>query len=115
MLEGSFAAFLPDKSLAPRRIWRHPYRRSYHKRKKAVWETDSTYCDNVVKRTPPYGGLNFNIIVNDPDAAGSERLLHLMDMAVLDFLIGNMDRHHYETFKVFGNDTFPLHLDHGRG
>ena len=38
-----------------------------------------------------------------------------MEMSILDFLIGNMDRHHYETFKVFGNDTFPLHLDHGRG
>lgn len=39
-----------------------------------------------------------------------------MDMAVLDFLMGNMDRHHYETIKVFGNRTaYPLHLDHGRG
>merc|ERR1719397_1788534 len=28
--------------------------------------------------------------------------------------MGNMDRHHYETFKSFGNDTFPVHLDHGR-
>ncbi|CAG2182703.1 unnamed protein product [Oppiella nova] len=36
-------------------------------------------------------------------------------MAILDFFIGNMDRHHYETFKHFGNNTFPLHLDHGRG
>lgn len=43
------------------------------------------------------------------------RLLDLMDMAVIDFLMGNMDRHHYETFKIFGNNTFPLHLDHGRG
>lgn len=38
-----------------------------------------------------------------------------MDMAVFDFLTGNMDRHHYETFRIFGNDTFPVHLDHGRG
>ena len=36
-------------------------------------------------------------------------------MSILDFLMGNMDRHHYETFKIFGNDTFPLHLDNGRG
>ncbi|CAG5928788.1 unnamed protein product, partial [Menidia menidia] len=26
----------------------------------------------------------------------------------------NMDRHHYETFEKFGNDTFLLHLDNGR-
>lgn len=100
-LEGSFAAFLPSKTLAPRKIWRHPYRRSYHKRRKAIWETDDSYCDNVVKKAPPYNE--------------GRRLLDLIDMAVLDFLIGNMDRHHYETFKLFGNDTFPLHLDHGRG
>lgn len=100
-LEGSFAAFLPGKNLAPRKVWRHPYRRSYHKRRKAVWENDSTYCDTVVKKQPPYDS--------------GRRLLDLMDMAVLDFLIGNMDRHHYETFKMFGNDTFTLHLDHGRG
>ncbi|CAG2119293.1 unnamed protein product, partial [Medioppia subpectinata] len=82
-------------------IWRHPYRRSYHKRRKAVWETDPTYCDKVVKTTAPYNE--------------GRRLLDIMDMAILDFFIGNMDRHHYETFKHFGNNTFPLHLDHGRG
>lgn len=27
---------------------------------------------------------------------------------------GNMDRHHYETFEKFGNNTFLLHLDNGR-
>lgn len=29
--------------------------------------------------------------------------------------IGNMDRHHYETFEKFGNETFIIHLDNGRG
>jgi hypothetical protein len=61
---------------------------------------DSDYC-TMVRDIPPYDS--------------GRRLLDLMDMAVFDFLTGNMDRHHYETFRVFGNDTFPLHLDHGRG
>ncbi|XP_063240602.1 extracellular serine/threonine protein CG31145 [Bacillus rossius redtenbacheri] len=99
-LEGSFAAFLPDKEMAPRKVWRHPWRRSYHKRRKAQWEQDSDYC-SLVRDIPPYDK--------------GRRLLDIMDMAVFDFLTGNMDRHHYETFRVFGNDTFPLHLDHGRG
>lgn len=25
-----------------------------------------------------------------------------------------MDRHHYETLSLFGNQTFPIHLDQGR-
>uniref|UniRef100_A0A8B9QGH5 FAM20 C-terminal domain-containing protein n=1 Tax=Apteryx owenii TaxID=8824 RepID=A0A8B9QGH5_APTOW len=33
-IEGSLAAFLPDLSLAKRKTWRNPWRRSYHKRKK---------------------------------------------------------------------------------
>ena len=37
-LEGSFAAFLPPKEVAARKVWRHPWRRSYHKRRKAQWE-----------------------------------------------------------------------------
>lgn len=99
-LEGSFAAFLPDKAFAARKAWRHPWRRSYHKRKKAQWENDSDYC-SLVKEISPYDE--------------GRRLLDLMDMAIFDFLTGNMDRHHYETFKIFGNDSFTLHLDHGRG
>ena len=79
--------------------WRHPWRRSYHKRRKAAWESDPDYCE-VVKDVAPYNQ--------------GRRLLDLMDLAILDFLMGNMDRHHYETFKTFGNDTFPIHLDHGR-
>ncbi|XP_036139405.1 extracellular serine/threonine protein CG31145 isoform X3 [Monomorium pharaonis] len=99
-LEGSFAAFLPDKTFAARKAWRHPWRRSYHKRKKAQWEHDSDYC-SLVREIPPYDE--------------GRRLLDLIDMAVFDFLTGNMDRHHYETFRIFGNDSFTLHLDHGRG
>lgn len=100
MIEGSFAIFLPGKEAAPRKVWRHPWRRGYHKRRKAQWEVDDEYCE-LVKEVHPYNE--------------GRRLLDLMDMAVLDFLMGNMDRHHYETFKMFGNYSAPLHLDHGRG
>jgi len=99
MLEGSFAAFLPSKSLVPRKTWRHPWRRSYHKRRKAAWENDPEYCD-IVKEVSPYNQ--------------GRRLLDVIDLSIFDFLMGNMDRHHYETFKLFGNNTFPIHLDHGR-
>lgn len=96
-LEGSFAAFLPKSE---RKVWRHPWRRSYNKRKKAQWETDDEYCD-MIREVSPYDE--------------GRRLLDLMDMSIFDFLMGNMDRHHYETFRHFGNDTFTIHLDHGRG
>ncbi|TKC34425.1 hypothetical protein EI555_007766 [Monodon monoceros] len=99
-IEGSLAAFLPDLALAKRKTWRNPWRRSYHKRKKAEWEVDPDYCEEV-KQTPPYDS--------------SHRILDIMDMTIFDFLMGNMDRHHYETFEKFGNKTFIIHLDNGRG
>lgn len=95
-LEGSFIAFFPESD---RKIWRHPFRRSYSKRKKAEWETDSKYCDKIRKNAPYDGG---------------RRLLDLIDMSIFDFLTGNMDRHHYETFRIL-NDSFTIHFDHGRG
>jgi hypothetical protein len=49
------------------------------------------YCD-IVREVRPYNK--------------GRRLLDLMDMAVLDFLIGNMDRHHYETIKVTEGSFF---------
>ncbi|XP_015274656.1 PREDICTED: extracellular serine/threonine protein kinase FAM20C-like [Gekko japonicus] len=100
LLEGSMAALLPGEKLAKRRSWRSPWRRSYSKTKKAEWELNQNYCIQV-RQTPPYDQTS--------------RLLNLIDMTVLDFLMGNMDRHHYETFEKFGNDTFLLHLDNGRG
>ncbi|XP_058872142.1 extracellular serine/threonine protein kinase FAM20C-like isoform X1 [Acipenser ruthenus] len=99
-LEGSMAAFLPDPSLAKRRSWRSPWRRSYSRSKTAQWETNPDYCATV-KQTPPYNK--------------GTRLLDLIDLCILDFLMGNLDRHHYETFERFGNNTFLIHLDNGRG
>ncbi|XP_029294360.1 extracellular serine/threonine protein kinase FAM20C-like [Cottoperca gobio] len=98
-LEVSLAAMLPDFTLAPRRSWRSPWRRSYSRTKLAKWENDPAYCDTVKQKSPYNYGT---------------RLVDLMDMAVLDFLMSNMDRHHYETFEKFGNETFLLHLDNGR-
>ncbi|XP_063796558.1 extracellular serine/threonine protein kinase FAM20C-like isoform X3 [Pseudophryne corroboree] len=100
LLEGSLAAFLPDTELAKRKSWRSPWRRSYHKSKKADWELNLNYCDTV-KVMPPY--------------SEGTRLLDLIDLSILDFFMGNQDRHHYETFEKFGNETFLLHLDNGRG
>ncbi|XP_029612715.1 extracellular serine/threonine protein kinase FAM20C-like [Salmo trutta] len=99
VLEVSLASMLPDISLAPRRSWRSPWRRSYSRTKLAPWEKNPDYCDTV-KQTPPY--------------SQGTRLVDLIDMVILDFLMSNMDRHHYETFEKFGNDTFLLHLDNGR-
>ncbi|XP_006798075.1 extracellular serine/threonine protein kinase FAM20C-like [Neolamprologus brichardi] len=99
MLEVSLATMLPDLTIAPRRSWRSPWRRSYSRTKLAQWEKDPAYCDTV-KQTSPYNQ--------------GTRLVDLIDMAVLDFLMSNMDRHHYETFEQFGNNTFLLHLDNGR-
>lgn len=100
MLEVSLAIMLPDSKLAPRQSWRSPWKRSYSRTKLAVWQKNPAFCDKV-KKIPPY-----NV---------GTRLVDFMDMVILDFLMGNMDRHHYETFKKFGNHTFLLHLDNGRG
>ncbi|CAB4057380.1 FAM20C [Lepeophtheirus salmonis] len=100
IINGSLAAFLPPKYIVPRKVWRHPWRRSYHKRRKTNWENDPYYCD-VIKEIFPYNN--------------GRRLFDIMDLSVFDFLMGNMDRHHYETIVSFENYTYPIHLDHGRG
>uniref|UniRef100_A0A3Q3WYT6 FAM20 C-terminal domain-containing protein n=1 Tax=Mola mola TaxID=94237 RepID=A0A3Q3WYT6_MOLML len=98
-LEASLAVMLPDLSLAARRSWRSPWRRSYSRSKLANWESQPSYC-STVKKTVPYNE--------------GTTLVDFIDMVILDFLMSNMDRHHYETFEKFGNHTFLLHLDNGR-
>lgn len=100
LLEGSLSAYLPGLSIAPRLSIPNPWIRSYSFTGREEWEANPFYCDTV-KQTFPYN-------------TGS-RLLNIIDMAVFDFLIGNMDRHHYEIFTRFGDEGFLLHLDNARG
>uniref|UniRef100_A0A663M580 FAM20A golgi associated secretory pathway pseudokinase n=3 Tax=Strigidae TaxID=30459 RepID=A0A663M580_ATHCN len=100
LLEGSLSAFLPSLNLAPRLSIPNPWIRSYSFDGKEEWEVNPLYC-NTVREIYPYSNGN--------------RLLNIIDMAIFDFLIGNMDRHHYEMFTKFGDDGFLLHLDNARG
>ncbi|XP_018430731.1 PREDICTED: pseudokinase FAM20A-like, partial [Nanorana parkeri] len=100
LMEGSLSAFLPSLAFAPRLSVPSPWIRSYTFTGKEEWEVNPAYCDSI-KQLPPY---------NNP-----QRLLSVIDMAIFDFLIGNMDRHHYEIFTKFGDDGFLLHLDNARG
>ncbi|XP_078257412.1 pseudokinase FAM20A-like isoform X2 [Rhinoraja longicauda] len=99
-LEGSVSAFLPDLYIARREQIKNPWSRSYTFADKAEWETNPNYC-KLIKKTPPYN-------------AGS-RLLDIIDMAIFDFLTGNMDRHHFEVFTKFGKDGYIIHFDNARG
>ncbi|KAG8129261.1 hypothetical protein E2320_015954 [Naja naja] len=101
LLEGSLSVFLPSLNLAhesPSLI--HGSDPTPLQEKRSKWEVNPLYC-NTVKEIYPY-------------SSGS-RLLNIIDMAIFDFLIGNMDRHHYEMFTKFGDDGFLLHLDNARG
>ncbi|VDK38972.1 unnamed protein product [Gongylonema pulchrum] len=59
------------------------------------------YCREKVKTVKPY--------------AHGRTLLDLVDLHIMDYLIGNQDRHHYETFAVFvDSPSYSIHLDNGR-
>uniref|UniRef100_A0A7E4V719 Fam20C domain-containing protein n=1 Tax=Panagrellus redivivus TaxID=6233 RepID=A0A7E4V719_PANRE len=102
MKEGSVQVFLPDDRSVPRKHNKSPYRRTYSKKTQlAVWQENMDFCRDTVKTNPQY--------------AHGRKLLDLVDLHIMDYLIGNQDRHHYESFSVFKDlASYAIHLDNGR-
>lgn len=63
------------------------------------WEYDESYCE-AVKKTAPYDS--------------GPRLLDIIDTAVFDYLIGNADRHHYESFQDDEGASMLILLDNAK-
>ncbi|PIK54939.1 putative extracellular serine/threonine protein kinase FAM20C [Apostichopus japonicus] len=101
LIESSIGAYLPLMNGAKRKSFDHPFKRSYSKRSKAAWEDNPMYCKEVVMKQTVY--------------STGRRMLDIIDLAIFDFLMGNMDRHSYYVFKYFGNYSTIFNFDHGRG
>ena len=107
VLEVSACFFIPY-TVWTRALVRHPWRRSYHKRELAFWETqqgNKSHCTKL-RTDPQYDPFR---------GTHSKRLLHLIDISILDFLIANMDRHHFEYILELGQDPNLIMLDNGKG
>lgn len=121
-------------------VWRHPWRRSYHKRRKAQWETDADYCTMVSRRPSQLShendnfstlgsrhcALRFGTETSGLDGYVNFRLYDwkygsssLRDVQVSFNNDDNFPMRptiiNHSNYRIFGNDTFPIHLDHGRG
>ncbi|XP_032815055.1 glycosaminoglycan xylosylkinase isoform X1 [Petromyzon marinus] len=97
LMEGSVTLWLPESW--PLQKHRHPWGRTYREGKLARWEYDNNYCE-AVKKTPPYDT--------------GPRLLDVVDTAIFDFLMGNADRHHYESFQDDGGASMVILLDNAK-
>uniref|UniRef100_A0A8D2B815 FAM20 C-terminal domain-containing protein n=1 Tax=Sciurus vulgaris TaxID=55149 RepID=A0A8D2B815_SCIVU len=96
-MEGSVTLWLPD--VWPLQKHRHPWGRTYREGKLARWEYDESYCD-AVKKTSPYDS--------------GPRFLDIIDTSVFDYLIGNADRHHYESFQDDEGASMLILLDNAK-
>lgn len=98
-LEGTLTLWIEKENYEFLKL-RHPYQRTYHIDRKARWQTDERYCELAVKTVAPYNK--------------GPRLLDVTDASVFDYLIGNGDRHHYETFKNFGDEAMLIMIDNAK-
>ncbi|KAK3759718.1 hypothetical protein RRG08_064439 [Elysia crispata] len=97
ILEGILVLWMPEHYHL--KLHRHPWGRTYREGKLARWEKDDTYCAQV-RAVPTY--------------SRGPLLLDIVDTAVLDFLVGNADRHHYETMQEGGREAALIILDNGK-
>lgn len=98
IMEGSVTIWLPD--WFQMKTYRHPYQRTYIPDVKAKWEVDDDYCRTRLLTPNSY---YYNIL---PD---------VFDTMVLDFLVGNADRHHFETYALHGlKEGRLMHIDNGK-
>uniref|UniRef100_A0A8C2LGV2 FAM20 C-terminal domain-containing protein n=1 Tax=Cricetulus griseus TaxID=10029 RepID=A0A8C2LGV2_CRIGR len=91
MMEGSITLWLPD-------VWslqkhRHPWGRTYREGKLSRWEYDESYCPHLL-----------DII----DTA------YIPHHCVFDYLIGNADHHHYESFQDDEDSSMLILLDNAK-
>ncbi|XP_059167530.1 extracellular serine/threonine protein kinase FAM20C-like [Physella acuta] len=103
LLESSVTAYLPDRGFQKSSNQKeNRYQQKYslwNFKFKAEWEINENYCNVVIRRK----------------WVTSHGLLNMIDMSIFDFLQGNLDRHNYEQFEMFGDDTFFVLYDNGRG
>ncbi|XP_055896257.1 glycosaminoglycan xylosylkinase-like [Biomphalaria glabrata] len=96
VIEGTIVLWMPSQFKLT--LHKHPWSRTYREGVQAKWETDDHYCDKV-KSSPYY--------------STGHRLLDIIDTCIFDYLIGNADRHHYETFEGY-EDSMLIMLDNGK-
>ncbi|KAK6195413.1 hypothetical protein SNE40_000850 [Patella caerulea] len=96
VLEGTVVLWMPSRFKL--KLHKHPWSRTYREGKLASWETDDGYCRKVQM---------IDYYRDGPI------LLDIIDTAIFDYLVGNADRHHYETFHNT-TETMLLLLDNGK-
>ncbi|XP_059171966.1 glycosaminoglycan xylosylkinase-like [Physella acuta] len=96
-IEGTLVLWLPSQFRM--KVHKHPWSRTYRDSLQAKWETDKDYCQKLVQVNPTF--------------SSGPRLMDIIDTAVFDYLIGNADRHHYETFEAMA-DSMLIMLDNGK-